>query len=305
MIKVRNLAYVRFGAPDLDAMERFAADFGLAWTARENDVLYHRGTDPSPYCHVTELGAPGFRGLAFEASSSADLEAASKIAGASSVEKIEAPGGGLRVRLSDPNGFVIDIVLGRAALPALPVPRSSGVNRGSERRRLGKVHRPPSGPSSVKRLGHIVLKVGDFRTSQSWYQSNFGLLSSDEIYLGAPGNVLSAFMRCDRGDEYTDHHTLAIAQLGEPGFEHAAFEVEDLDSLMTGHDHLKRAEYKHHAGIGRHILGSQIFDYWQDPWGHTVEHYTDGDLLRANQEPTVSGAEIALGTLWGHAPAPG
>jgi catechol-2,3-dioxygenase len=268
-------------------------------------VLYHRGTHPSPYCHVTKLGDPGFRGLSFEANSAADLEAASKIERASAVEKIEAPGGGLRVRLTDPNGFVIEVVHGRAALPALPVPSSSGVNRGSERNRLGKVHRPPAGPSSVKRLGHLVLKVADFRTSQTWYQSNFGLLSSDEIYLGAPDNLLSAFMRCDRGDEYTDHHTLAIAQLGEPGFEHAAFEVEDIDSLMTGHDHLARAEYKHHAGIGRHILGSQIFDYWQDPWGHTVEHYADGDLLRANHEPTVSGAEIALGTLWGHAPAPG
>ena len=29
------------------------------------------------------------------------------------------------------------------------------------------------------------------------------------------------------------------------------------------------------------MLGSQIFDYWRDPWGHTVEHWTDGDLLDA------------------------
>ena len=38
-------------------------------------------------------------------------------------------------------------------------------------------------------------------------------------------------------------------------------------------------------GIGRHILGSQIFDYWQDPWGDKHEHYCDGDLFTAD-EPT-------------------
>jgi catechol 2,3-dioxygenase-like lactoylglutathione lyase family enzyme len=281
MIKVQDLAYVRFAAPDLDAMEHFASDFGLVLTARDGDTLYHRGTDPSPYCHVTERGEPGFRGLALEAASADDLDTASRLEGASAIEKIKAPGGGQRVRLTDPDGFEIELVHGRDGVPALPVPLSDGVNRGSDRQRLGNVHRPPLGASSVKRLGHLVLKVADFRRSQAWYQSNFGFLSSDEIYLGAPDNVLSAFMRCDRGDEFTDHHTLALAQLGEPGFEHAAFEVEDIDALMAGHDHLKKADYKHHAGVGRHILGSQIFDYWEDPWGHVVEHFTDGDLLDA------------------------
>ena len=72
MIKVHDIAYVRFAAPDLDAMERFVSDFGLVVTAREGDVLYTRGTDSSPYLHVTERGEPGFRGVAFEAASGAD-----------------------------------------------------------------------------------------------------------------------------------------------------------------------------------------------------------------------------------------
>ena len=38
MIKVQDVAYVRFGAPDLDAMERFLGDFGLAVTAREGNT---------------------------------------------------------------------------------------------------------------------------------------------------------------------------------------------------------------------------------------------------------------------------
>lgn len=299
MIKVQDIAYVRFSVPDLEAMQRFAADFGLAFTARENDTLYHRGSDASPYIHVTELGDAGFRGVAFEAASEEDLIAASKLDGASSVEKLEAPGGGQVVRFTDPDGYQVEVVHGRELLPVLPVPVSNGVNRGSERQRTGSVHRPPAGPSSVKRLGHAVVRVADFRRSEEWYKSRFGFLTSDEVYLGEPENVVTAFMRCDLGDAFADHHTFLCVGLGEPGFDHAAFEVEDVDAVMAGHDHLKGAGYDHHAGIGRHILGSQIFDYWRDPWGHVHEHFTDGDLLNADYETGQHDPGTALGTAWG------
>jgi hypothetical protein len=49
---------------------------------------------------------------------------------------------------------------------------------------------------------------------------------------------------------------------------------------MAGHYHLKSIdEYYHEWGIGRHLLGSQMYDYWRDPHGFTHEHWTDGDLL--------------------------
>jgi len=144
-----------------------------------------------------------------------------------------------------------------------------------------------------------VLRVGDFRRSQAWYTSHFGFLASDEVYLGEPDNRVASFMRCDRGEVHTDHHTLVCLGLGEVGLDHAAFEVEDIDAVMLGHDHLKRAGYRHHAGIGRHILGSQVFDYWRDPWGNVLEHFTDGDLLNAHQPAGLHDPATALGTQWG------
>ena len=41
--------------------------------------------------------------------SAEDLEAAAKLAGASGIQDIDAPGGGRRVRFSDPDGFCVDI----------------------------------------------------------------------------------------------------------------------------------------------------------------------------------------------------
>ncbi len=299
MIKVKDIAYVRFGAPDLEAMERFLTDFGLSVTAREADRIFARASDPAPYVHVTERGEPGFRGVAFEAGSADDLRAAAGLEGASAVEKIDAPGGGERVRFTDPDGFAVEVVYGREALAPLPVRSAAPLNRGSERRRLGRLQRVEAGPASVKRLGHAVVRVSDFRRSQDWYRSRFGFLPSDEIYIGEKDNVVTAFLRCDRGEEYTDHHTFLCIGVGEPGFDHAAFEVEDIDAVMLGHDHLKQAGYGHHAGVGRHVLGSQVFDYWRDPWGHVLEHFTDGDLLDARHETGLYDVATAIGTQWG------
>ena len=32
-------------------------------------------------------------------------------------------------------------------------------------------------------------------------------------------------------------------------------------------------------GVGRHILGSQVFDYWYTPDEFMIEHYSDGEPL--------------------------
>ena len=155
------------------------------------------------------------------------------------------------------------------------------------------------GPSTVLRLGHAVLEVSDFRKSEAWYKSRFGFITSDEIEM-APGAAIGAFMRCDRGDMPTDHHTLFLLQSPRgPGFNHAAFEVAHMDDLMCGHEYLKSDGRKAAWGVGRHILGSQIFDYWKDPWGHELEHWTDGDLFTAKDGSNKATMQDLLGVQWG------
>jgi catechol 2,3-dioxygenase-like lactoylglutathione lyase family enzyme len=299
VIKVSDIAFVRFRAPDLARMERFCHDFGLVTAHAERGVLYSRGSDPAPWIHAAEEGEPGFAGVGFDAASAADLEAAARLPGASAIEPLDGPGGGRRVRFTDPDGFRVEVVHGRAPATPLPAPHALPYNTGHERRRVSQLQRLARGPARVKRLGHCVLRVSSFAASEAWYRSRFGFLRSDEVYLGEPDRVVTAFLRCDRGDVPVDHHTFLCVGLGEPGFDHAAFEVEDIDAVMLGHEHLRDAGYVHHAGIGRHVLGSQVFDYWRDPWGHVVEHFTDGDLLDASAKPSRVDPGVALGTQWG------
>jgi hypothetical protein len=107
VIKVRDLAYGRLRSPDLDAQEAFLTAFGMVRVERTPTALYMRGTDPVHHIHVTEKGDPGFIGFAWAAASEDDLNAIAKFPGASGIENIDEPGGGKRVRLTEPNGYAI------------------------------------------------------------------------------------------------------------------------------------------------------------------------------------------------------
>lgn len=300
VIKVEDIAHVRFRAPDLARMEQFLNDFGLVRSGDGSgpDRLFMRGRDGAPFVHATERGEPAFLALGLRAAGVADLEALAAHTGAA-VEALDAPGGGKVVRLADPDGHSVEVVAGQAQAAPLPVDAPPAWNNALGRPRQRAVKRVGAGSASVIRLGHAVLNVSDFRRSEAWYKDLFGFLTSDEIE-AAPGFSLGAFMRCDRGDTPTDHHTLFLAQLPSgPGFNHAAFEVRDLDDLMRGHEHLKQAGADPEWGVGRHFLGSQVFDYWRDPWGFTLEHWTDGDLFTAADPPRKASMQELLGVQWG------
>lgn len=298
ILKIEDVAHVRFRAPDLARMRAFLEDFGLLIVEQTDTRLVARGSGPAPLAHVTELGDAGFAGVAFRAESVADLERLAAAEGVS-VTNSDLPGGGRVVTLADPDGHRVEVVAGQVAAPPLPLAASAPWNRAETRDRLRAAKRIAAGAANVVRLGHVVLNVSDFRTSERWYKDRLGFITSDEIQV-APELSIGAFMRCDRGETPTDHHTLFLMQGPKgPGFNHAAYEVADLDDLMRGHQLLKDAGRDAEWGVGRHILGSQVFDYWRDPWGNTLEHWTDGDLFTADDGSNISNLQELLGVQWG------
>ena len=127
----------------------------------------------------------------------------------------------------------------------------------------------------------MVLQSTTYRKTLDWYLDHFGLIVSDfQYYAGQRdrGPTMS-FIRCDQGATPSDHHTLAMALGPVNRYIHSAYEVSDLDALAAGGEYLRDRGYRRSWGIGRHIQGSQIFDYWRDPDGFLVEHYTDGDVF--------------------------
>lgn len=297
VIRIEDIAHVRFAAPDLPAMRAFLADFGLS-CFEAGGRLYAKGTDGRPFLHVTEPGEARFLALGLRAASIADLEALAAQEGVD-VEGMAEPGGGQIVRLTDPDGYRVEVVAGQETATPEPKVADAPRNTVAAKPRQSATVRLEAAPAHVHRIGHAVLKVRDFRNSEAWYKERFGLLTSDEVE-AAKDVPLGAFMRCDLGDRPADHHTLFLAQLpGELGLLHAAFEVANLDDLMLGHQHLKAAGRQSAWGVGRHIMGSQVFDYWKDPFGNELEHWTDGDLFTAADPPQKLPMSALLAVQWG------
>lgn len=298
VIRIEDIAHVRFACPDLSVMRGFLEDFGLT-CFEDKGRLYGRGSDGRPFMHVTEPGEARFVAVGLRAASIADLEALAAHDGVV-VEPLDEPGGGMVVRLKDPDGYLVEVVAGQHC--AAPAPCAAPrFNSAADKPRQRATIRLEPAPAHVRRIGHAVLKVSDFRASERWWKERFGFLTSDEIE-AAPNVPLGAFMRCDRGDLPSDHHTIFLAQLPGPlGLLHAAFEVESLDDLMCGHEWLKARQRQAAWGVGRHIMGSQIFDYWKDPFGNELEHWTDGDLFTAADPPNTQTMQALLAVQWGAA----
>jgi len=303
-IKATDIAYGRLRAPDLDLMEEFLTRFGMTRAERTASALYMRGTDAAHHIHVTEKGDPKVVGLAYYAESEDDLRRLAKAPGASAVESIDEPGGGRRVRLTEPNGYQIEVVHGIATLPPIRIRPRQKLNTGEDPLlRAGELMRLPKGPAHVKRIGHGVLMTPKFRETVQWFRDTLGFICSDDVYAGDKDNLIGSFNRCDRGDTYVDHHVFFCLNHEKTGLNHLSFEVLDIDDVCMGHHYLKQFGcYEHMWGIGRHVLGSQVYDYWADPWGRVHEHWADSDRLNLANGSNLVPAEEALVSQWGEPP---
>jgi len=138
-------------------------------------------------------------------------------------------------------------------------------------------------------LGHYGLCVQDFTRQLEFYLRNFNLVPTDFLYVNLPDGSkkdVATFAHIDRGQDLVDHHTFFMSTNKTSHVHHCSFEVHDYDTQMLGHQWLAKKGYDSVWGVGRHILGSQVFDYWWDVAGNMIEHYADGDLV--NEETPVS-----------------
>jgi hypothetical protein len=287
VIKVADIAWLEFEKPDLTGAEAFAQAFGFQTTLRSPDEVQLRGTGAGAPCVILRRGERSrFVGTAFRACDEADVVRLAEVAGASA-RSLPDSIGGISVDLVDPSGIPVRVVAGMHTLLELPGQDAQTFNFGDELRRTNAMQRPPRIPAKVRRLGHVVLQSTKYVESLTWYLDNLGMIVSDFLYYPGQrdrGPVMS-FIRCDRGSTPADHHTIALALGPANRYVHSAYQVCDLDALAAGGEYLADRGYFRSWGIGRHVQGSQIFDYWRDPDGFLVEHFADGDMFDNTLQP--------------------
>ena len=181
------------------------------------------------------------------------------------------------------------------------------------------------GPPEIMRLGHVVFTMpfGPHLEFLRFLSNTFGMVKSDGVELNVPpgaedkfppplleafkrhdSNLMAQFLRMDRGAAFTDHHSTLVLAIMDPRaippgsdtinsqLSHCAFEVFSIDDVLRGHDSLRAKQkegqrYSLAWGVGRHVYGSQVYDYWHDPYGHVHEHWCDGDRVDVSYGPNV------------------
>ncbi|KAJ2996955.1 hypothetical protein NUW58_g809 [Xylaria curta] len=323
-IKLVKISHMRYQHPDLGQIGQFLADFGMT-VAKETDTeVWLRGYGPDQYVYHVLKGPKRFLGGAFLVESYEDLERATKLPGSSDIQKlVDAPGGGFFVTIHDPEGFPINLIYGQEEreVSEEEQPKKLAYNFEIEKPRVREFLRFKPGPAAVHKvrcpsskrtserltavisqLGHYGLCVQDFSSELDFYLKNFNLVPTDFLYVDEPDGTkkdVAIFAHIDRGDDYVDHHTFFMSTNKTSHVHHCSFEVHDYDTQMLGHQWLGEKGYEPVWGVGRHILGSQIFDYWWDTSHNMIEHYIDGDVVNQKTPIGYSPAGDESLAVWG------
>jgi catechol 2,3-dioxygenase-like lactoylglutathione lyase family enzyme len=305
LMKARSLVHLRHRRRDLDEALRFYTDFGLELAVRSERALHLRAAGGGPICLILEAGAhDAFVGLAVEAESEPALHRLAEAVGGA-VEERDEPGGGRVLRLHDPAGLEVEVVHGVEAAPPREPPPPVPVNSFARPVRVNAPRPATVGPAWIRRLGHVVLGRQELAQNARWYMNTLGLIATDVEVLAELGDPVVAFMRFDLADTPADHHSIVVAAAPEDAYIHAAFESIDVDALGAGAEWLQYQGWVKSWGIGRHVLGSQLFCYHVDPHGFEVEHYTDGDMFDASHPTGYHDAGLPGLYLWGPVLPPG
>lgn len=188
----------------------------------------------------------------------------------------------------------------------------------TKNRSVNKEQRFEKGPALIHKLGHYGCCVTNFAAAYEFYTTHFNFIASDLVYDPETGKDITTFLRLDRGKEQVDHHCFFFFEGPEYHVHHSSYEVHDFDTQGLGHQWLRDKGYELvwgksfsisrilkeetnilFIGVGRHVLGSQIFDYWWDTSKFMVEHYVDGDLVNHEAATTRSAAGPDGLHIWG------
>jgi len=124
-------------------------------------------------------------------------------------------------------------------------------------------------PRPPRRLGHFVIGTPHIEQTLRFFVDGLGFRISDSVA------GVAFFLRCS-----FDHHNLLIQPGPVPYLNHYAFEHDDVDAVARAASVYVRAHPDAHVdGLGRHMIGSNVFWYMRDPCGTFFEFFTDMDAI--------------------------
>ena len=251
-----GLRSIELGVRDLrKSAEFYRKVWALEDVAAEGDSIHLRATGPDHHVvTLRERPKAGMLGVHFSAPDRATVHALHAQAKALGAKVAGDPrplpaseGGGYGFRMSTPEGHPLCI--------------SSDVARHATA--IEDRTRPT-------KLTHVVLNSADVPSQTSFFLDVLGFKWSDST-------VMMDFVRC-----CSDHHSVAFARGNGPTLNHMAYEMPNIDGLMSGAGRVRKNGYEIMWGVGRHGPGSNVFSYFVEPNGFVTEYTTEVEQVGDN-----------------------
>ena len=277
-MRIRRLDHVALRVADLDpAVTRWCMEFGLVERARDDGRALLACND-EPYClELIEGGEPGHDHAAFELHADCPLADARSHLRGLDAGWTEREGS---LFVDDPDGRAVQLMPYRE-------PPSEIDRRPQHARPSSTVH--VGGP---RRLGHVNCLTGDLEAGTCFYTEVLGMRLSDR--LGDAG----VWFHVD-----SDHHVMALVDVGYAHFHHLAFEVVDIGKMRDLLDHVARHGRWLSWGPTRHGIAGNIASYVRIPEEHChVELYCDMEQLQDGHVPRTYPDDRYSSNTWGPLP---
>lgn len=278
LIRLGRIDHVGLRVRDLDeAAARWCLQLGLVERPRGDGRAYLACND-EPYCLELAAGEePGLDHFAFELLLDCSLEDARRHLEASDVAWREAEG---CLFVDDPDGRPVQLMPHRE-------PESEVDRRPQHARPSSTVHL--GGP---RKLGHVNCLTGDVQAGFRFYTEVLGMRLSD--WLGEAGVWFHV---------NSDHHVMALVDVGYAHFHHLAFDVVDIGKMRDMLDHLARHGRWVSWGPTRHGIAGNIATYvriTEEPCH--VELYCDMEQLQEGHVPRTYPDDRFSSNTWGPLP---
>ncbi len=274
---IRSLQYFALAVPDLDVGRKFYTDFGME--ARDGGgrvVLRCAGHDQDQIVLLDGVERKRLHHICFGTRKN-EIAGMKQALESRGIELADPPYKGARdgVWFHDTDDLLVCLCVAEEA-PARDESELQLNTRGFHRRLNERGCTEDPYVARPRRLGHILLFTTNLKAKVDLYTNVLGMRLSDTM-----GGDVVAFLRNGNGG---DHHVIALVQSEKPGFHHASFEFGTVDDIGVAAANMAEKGYEHCWGTGRHVVGSNYFHYFRDPWGSIVEHYADMDVIDEDQD---------------------
>jgi len=278
VIRIGRIDHVCLRVADLDeAVARWCLQFGLVERSRESGRALLACNDEPYSLELLEGGRSGHDHAAFELHADCSVDDARAHLDTSGLSWEEREGS---LFVSDPDGRPVQLMPCRAA--------ATEADRWPQHARLSAtVH--VGGP---RKLGHVNCLTGEIQTNAAFYRDVLGMRVSDWLDDGGVWFHVNS-----------DHHVMALVDMGYAHFHHLAFETVDIGKMRDLLDHLARHGRWLGWGPARHGIAGNIASYVRIVEEECfVELYCDMEQLQDGHVARVFPDDRYSSNTWGPLP---